>query len=151
MSINTMDTKLDALSRRLDKKKVAAHKVSTKKRTRQKPVRSMPAETLIRVFCRDHDLDAEKILSGFRMGIAVLSDHLAQHQSVHVDGLGKFRWRPWQSRLGFNRYTGQQVVIPASMRLKFIPEESMRPEPLSSEEESEPAASKEDCSNDTSV
>jgi nucleoid DNA-binding protein len=135
-----IDSELDALSSRLTTRKAAAqqatarkaagHRAATatkpEKRPRQKPVRSAPVEALIAEHCAAHGLNAEDVLKGFRIGVGVLSGHLAQHQCVLVDGLGKFRWRPWKSRLGYNRYTGKQVVIPASDRLKFIPDDALQ-------------------------
>lgn len=123
-----IQSELDAMSSRAAKKKKPATKQGTKpaKRKRRPSTRFVSVDTLVSEHCKAHGLDEDQIMEGFHLGIRILSDHLEKHQCVVVDGLGRFRWKSWKQRLGYNRYKTEQVIIPATDRLKFIPDEALK-------------------------
>lgn len=92
--------------------------------------RCSDAETIILAFCRERNIDdPEKInalMGGFHLGIEAVVRHLIQNGCLTINGLGRFKWRHWSQRMGFNRYSGKPVVIPAANRLKFTPDDTLQ-------------------------
>lgn len=91
--------------------------------------RSIAAEEVILAYCKKHQLDKQATLEGFHQGIVALVLHLLENreQPVRIAGLGMLRWRFWKPRLGYNRYTDETISIPASWRIKFLPDQALEP------------------------
>lgn len=58
--------------------------------------------------------------------LAIIGETLAEGGSVNISNFGAFKLQKVKPRIGRNISTGEQVVIPATQRVKFTPGKQLK-------------------------